>query len=120
MRFGAHSRTHPILSRATADRSRSEIVDSVNKVRTNAGPAASNTFAFPNGTPGDFGEREIGVLRELDITGAFASIGGRTERPALVRNPYAIPRVPYSDDFAGIRQALIGAERVKQALRGDW
>jgi peptidoglycan/xylan/chitin deacetylase (PgdA/CDA1 family) len=73
---GAHTMTHPILSRCDAERSRFEIRQSIDEV-TSRCPNHSATFCFPNGRPDlDFGDREIDVLRASPARWALASTGG--------------------------------------------
>jgi len=116
MRFGSHTRTHPILSRATAERSAREISDSWAELHARVG-GASRIFAYPNGLPSDFGEREAAQLRSLGALGAVAAVGGHASATSIRNHPFAITRIPYSDDVEAVRQAISGAERLKSLLR---
>lgn len=72
MRFGAHSMTHPILSRCSDAQSAHEILASVGRVRAElANP--SQLFCYPNGTDGDFGQREIATVRAAGMRGALST-----------------------------------------------
>lgn len=87
--IGAHTLTHPILLNEDDNRSKQEIIDSVNELSDMISKPV-RYFAYPNGVPGfDFGEREKNYLRECGVTLAFS-----TENKALNQNDdvFSIPR----------------------------
>ncbi len=109
--FGAHTLTHPILSRCTAEQSQFEIVESLRRIRQEL-RAPSDVFCYPNGQPDDFGARETFVLESQSLVGAVATHVGHLT-PALSASAsrewrWAIPRFAYQD-LAGspARDALI-------------
>jgi hypothetical protein len=116
MRFGAHTRTHPILSRTSAERSAREITESWTRLREMTSDA-SQVFAYPNGLRHDFGAREMATLDALGALGAVTSEGGNTTLARIAAAPFTISRVPYSDDVEAVRQVLGGAEQVKAMIR---
>lgn len=117
MRFGAQTVTHPILSNTDASQSRIEIARSWQRVKEEVKHPVP-VFCYPNGTPSDFGVREIEVLRELGFIGAVASTAGFAERtPILERDRYELPRFAYGDSVVGNIQFMSGVERWKIALR---
>lgn len=82
-RFGAHTLTHPILSRCDDEQSRLEIMGSVMRIGEEL-RNPSPVFCYPNGTTRDFGVREMNVLRTLPaITAALSTV------PARVVSPHA-------------------------------
>ncbi len=88
--FGAHTVTHPVLSRLTKERQRQEIEDSVARVRAETGQAAT-VFAYPNGRRDDFDEVTRSCLRRAGVTAAVTTEFGTndpgTDRLALLRQP---------------------------------
>jgi peptidoglycan/xylan/chitin deacetylase (PgdA/CDA1 family) len=50
---GAHTVTHPVLSRVTPERARAEILDSRRAIEAACG-TAPGAFAYPNGRPADY------------------------------------------------------------------
>jgi peptidoglycan/xylan/chitin deacetylase (PgdA/CDA1 family) len=98
--FGAHTFTHPILSRCSDAQARHEIAFSVERVNAELN-APSRVFCYPNGRSIDFGDREVGVLQQLNLLGAVSTENGHVTR-ALVAQPeeawrWSIPRFPYQD-----------------------
>ena len=70
--IGAHTMTHPILGLEDAERSRKEILDSVEKLSDLLGKQVTN-FAYPNGMERvDYGEREMNFAKEAGIEMAFS------------------------------------------------
>jgi len=61
--FGSHTCTHPILSKASADRVRREIVDSKLAIEINL-RCKVQTFAYPVGRSQDFDDRTKSLLKE--------------------------------------------------------
>jgi protein-tyrosine-phosphatase/peptidoglycan/xylan/chitin deacetylase (PgdA/CDA1 family) len=116
IRFGAHTRTHPILSRSDDDRARREIFESWARVRSMT-PHTSSVFAYPNGMPSDFGSRERETVLAAGLTAGVASHGGHCTRLNARIDRFALPRLAYYDDLIDVRQALLGIERVKRMLR---
>jgi peptidoglycan/xylan/chitin deacetylase (PgdA/CDA1 family) len=65
--IGAHTLTHPILANETAEKSATEIVQSINDLGKLIGSEV-RYFAYPNGIYGlDFGEREMKTLQKAGI-----------------------------------------------------
>lgn len=74
--FGAHTRSHPILSRLS-DRAR--VCDEVAGSKARLQEELSTTiehFCYPNGTPDDFNEDVIAVVRECGFRTAVTAIKG--------------------------------------------
>lgn len=108
--FGAHTHTHPILSRLSDSRLREEITLSVRAVGRLRN--VSRTFAYPNGRPEDYDGRVREVLAATGIPAAVTTV----ERHALREDgPYDLPRLVVGGDMdfdtfvlaaSGLRTAL--------------
>jgi peptidoglycan/xylan/chitin deacetylase (PgdA/CDA1 family) len=61
-RIGAHTVTHPILSRVSAERARAEILGSREMIQGACG-AAPRAFAYPNGGPADYTAAVVDIVR---------------------------------------------------------
>lgn len=79
-RIGAHTVTHPILSRVTAERARAEVLGSREMIQGACG-APPRAFAYPNGQPADYTSEVIDVVREAGFSCAVTTrFGLNTER----------------------------------------
>lgn len=121
MTFGPHTVTHPILSRASATESRRELVESWQRLCSEARRPVP-VFCYPNGLPEDFGTREIEVLKELGMQGALTAVPGYADG-ALVRSGadhrFVLNRFSYPDQLPYVVQYASGVERFKQLVRGQ-
>lgn len=70
--IGAHTVTHPILSRLTADRARSEIVRSRDMIQAACG-RAPRAFAYPNGKAEDYTPAVADAVRAAGFTCAVTT-----------------------------------------------
>jgi peptidoglycan/xylan/chitin deacetylase (PgdA/CDA1 family) len=117
--FGAHTVTHPILSRLDDAVARCEIATSWRRLNEEALPA-TDIFCYPNGEPQDFTAREPVLLRELGFTSAVTTMPGyitaaryRGSEDAAFHLPrFSFPQT--EDDFT---QIASGFARAKLALR---
>lgn len=109
--WGAHTVRHALLSREDAADAEREIVESVEELRARTGRAAI-PFAYPNGQPGDFTDRDVAILRRLRVPCAVTTSGGRntrdTSRYHLRRYPVTLghTQAAFEAELAGIRQGL--------------
>lgn len=71
-RIGAHTVSHPILSRLSLDRARAEIVDSQKAIRAACGVTA-RAFAYPNGGAADYTPAVVDLVREAGFTCAMTT-----------------------------------------------
>jgi len=120
MTFGPHTVTHPILSRTDDAQSRREIRESWARVRAEARDPQP-IFAYPNGKPPDYGDREIGTLREAGIEGAMTCTLAHATRRRFARSSdgaYSIPRFAPPPTTAHLIQFVSGLERLKLLIRG--
>jgi peptidoglycan/xylan/chitin deacetylase (PgdA/CDA1 family) len=118
MRFGPQTVTHPILSMTEPQQSRLEIERSWSRVREEM-KQPMPVFCYPNGTPNDFGPREIAVVQELGMIGAVAGTAGFAEARGASEDGarYRVPRFPYGDSLPGNIQFVSGVERLKCTVR---
>jgi peptidoglycan/xylan/chitin deacetylase (PgdA/CDA1 family) len=98
LRVGAHTMTHPILSRCTDAEAEWEIAESVRLVNANM-ERPLPVFAYPNGRPDDHGPREWRVLHEAQVPFAVTTVGGKLAsagwHSAGGNAPYCLPRTSY-------------------------
>lgn len=73
--IGGHTRSHLLLSQADEATARDEIHDSHAHIRRELGVAPRH-FAYPNGTPEDFGERDARLVREAGFVSAATTVEG--------------------------------------------
>lgn len=86
--FGAHTRSHPILSTLSSDEQKSEIEGSREDL-LQAGLRVSPVFAYPNGQRGDWSNETTAILERTGFSHALTTIEGvntaRTHRYELRR-----------------------------------
>ena len=118
VQVGAHTVTHPILSRATDQESRREIEESVQRVRAELS-TVSRVFCYPNGDPDSFGDREIRALSAMGMRGAVTTTHGYVSHRSSVSNDgrFRLSRFPYQESEGTFRQIVFGLERVKNSVR---
>lgn len=109
MNFGPHSLSHPVLSRTTDSRSRSEVLGSWSRLSTEV-PAAVPIFCYPNGTPRDFTDRERIFVKESGMKAAVSATGGGCRLEHFQEDRFAIPRYSYDDEPGRIRQVIVGLD----------
>lgn len=120
MSFGAHTVTHPILSRTPPERAAAEISESWRRVQEEVRHPVP-IFCYPNGHHTDFGEREVAIVRELGFVGALSGEAGFAEPTFFQRGgdaPFAIKRQPFPEELSVLAQYAGGIERLKHIVRG--
>lgn len=85
--IGAHTVHHAILSRIGDDAAREEVMGSRDAVTGHIAPPRH--FAYPNGGPEDFGERDMQLVRNAGFATAVSTVEG-VNRPGA--NPYRLRR----------------------------
>lgn len=108
MRFGAHSMSHPILSRCDSVQSRYEIARSIERVQAElANP--SQVFCYPNGFPDDYGQREYDAVRESGLNYALSTSPGIITRELAESESnwrMEVPRFSYDERFGQLIRYL--------------
>jgi peptidoglycan/xylan/chitin deacetylase (PgdA/CDA1 family) len=111
--MGAHTRSHPILTRITPEQARDEVAGSKARIETEINQPVT-AFAYPNGQPSDYNPALQTMLQQVGIKAAFTLVPGPT-RPAEARQaPMAIRRVfiGYKDTLARFAAKVMGAPRL--------
>jgi len=98
MTIGAHTVTHPILSRLTAERQREEIAGSRARLAVELG-AAPRLFSYPVGKPHTFNADTRAALKEAGFSHAFSFYGGH--QPFAPLDPFDFRRT-----YVGWRTSL--------------
>ncbi len=89
MQVGAHTVSHPILTRLSAAEARHEIGHSKSVLEDLLGERVG-LFAYPNGKPGeDYDDACVAMVRELGFDAAVTTVRGAAMRAT---DPYQIPR----------------------------
>ena len=111
MTIGAHTVSHPILSRVSEDKARAEMAESKERLETVIGRKVS-LFAYPNGKPGtDYTLAHVRLAREAGFEAACSTgWGAATSRCDI----YQIPRFTPWD-----RSAWRYALRLARNMRHD-
>jgi peptidoglycan/xylan/chitin deacetylase (PgdA/CDA1 family) len=121
MTFGPHTVTHPVLARATDEQAEFELVESWRRLREQASSPVP-IFCYPNGQEGDFGPREIRLLRQMGLTGAVVGTPGHASVRAFHADadaPFKVRRIAYPGDLPTLVQYVSGFETLKQTLRRE-
>ncbi|HVX67448.1 MAG TPA: polysaccharide deacetylase family protein [Bryobacteraceae bacterium] len=94
--FGAHSATHPILSRVEGDAElRAEIEGSKLRIEQELGRPVRH-FCYPNGRPEDIGERVVACVRSAGFETAVVTTEGFNRAGA---DPFLLKRIPADPDY---------------------
>jgi peptidoglycan/xylan/chitin deacetylase (PgdA/CDA1 family) len=100
MEFGAHTRTHPILSRVEDEAGlRDEIAGSKRRIEQALGRPVAH-FCYPNGRPEDISEAAAACVREAGFETAVVTEAGFNSRGDDLFRLKRIPADPaYSDQY---------------------
>jgi peptidoglycan/xylan/chitin deacetylase (PgdA/CDA1 family) len=112
--FGPHSVSHPILSQLGAEASYREISKSWDRLCSETDGVVP-VFAYPNGNPGDFTEREKDTVKGLGLRAALSAIYGFADARELMdgTNRYEIPRFGFPHTRLAVAQIVTGIERLR-------
>ncbi|KPJ82902.1 MAG: hypothetical protein AMS19_06320 [Gemmatimonas sp. SG8_23] len=117
VQFGAHTLTHPILSRCDDERSEREIRGSSRVVNERL-RSPLDVFAYPNGDELSFGDREKATIRGCGLEAAVSTVPDYVSRDGAWKgDAYAIPRFPYPEDRASFFTTVNGTRGVIRAIR---
>jgi len=113
--FGSHTVQHPILSTLDSESLAAEAVESKRHIESSLG-VACETFAYPNGSSADYGEREKRALRAAGYRCALSlrgNVNGR--RPDL----FELDRINIGRrlDHAAFEAEVVGLLGRARALR---
>ena len=73
--FGAHTMSHPIISRLTPEAIEAEAIGSKQAIERETGVPVT-LFAYPNGQPGDYTEDSKAILRKCGFSCAVSTSAG--------------------------------------------
>ena len=90
--FGAHTMSHPILTRISLDQVRKEVVGSSSRIEAELEQPVLG-FAYPNGKAGDLSEDIEKIVADSGIRAAFTLLNGPSPLREVKQNPYAIRRI---------------------------
>jgi len=108
--FGAHTRTHPILSTLADEDVAKEISGSIEDIQELK--HVSRTFAYPNGRKRDYDERSVALLKAHGITAALSTEEGLHSREF---DPFHVRRVVVSGDTS-VNHFVAAVSGFKQML----
>jgi peptidoglycan/xylan/chitin deacetylase (PgdA/CDA1 family) len=111
--MGAHTQSHPILTRVSVEQARREITGSKAQIEAEINRPVT-TFAYPNGTPPDFNPTLQDILIKTGFEAAFTLVPGPT-RPSEVRQtPMAIRRIfiHHKDSLPRFAAKVMGLPRL--------
>ena len=107
--FAPHTVNHPILSREPDAGAEEEIAESWRRVSAELSRPCP-VFAYPNGMPGDFSDREVRIVQEIGLKGAVTAREGvlLLRRAPGMRSPFRIPRMPFPEDLPRVLAPTLG------------
>ena len=111
--LGAHTASHPILTRISLGDISVELLKSKRHIETEIGkPVVS--FAYPNGQSSDFNEDVVDRVQQAGFEIAFTLLPGPTRRITVRKNPLTIRRIflSYTDSFPRFAAKLTGLDRI--------
>lgn len=100
--FGAHTMTHPVVSRLSPKAAQAEVLESKRLIENRLGIEVKH-FAYPFGKVRDCGSDATGVLQQLGFASAMTTILGLNEPGADV---YRLRRLVLNNDTSIARFAL--------------
>lgn len=115
--FGAHTVSHPILTRVSLDQARAEIINSKLKIEEEISKSVIS-FAYPNGGRADFSDDICKLTASSGIEVAFSLLAGPTRYSSVKKKPMSIRRIflTHTDGFEEFVLKLSGAVRIKEWL----
>ena len=115
--FGAHTCTHPILSKITFSEALYEIKASKRRLEEML-QKEIRTFCYPNGAERDFNDDIKNILRDNGFSCATSMLYGMND---LLTDPFALRRIPLSGrSLLHFHQDISGFELFKISLRQIW
>ena len=103
--FGAHTITHPVLSRVNTAKAEQEIRESRNQIAVETG-STPDWFCYPQGGPGDFLSDTVEQVRRAGYRGCYTAF----PNPFHDGDPMTLPRYSISEDRLAFQWILCGAE----------
>jgi peptidoglycan/xylan/chitin deacetylase (PgdA/CDA1 family) len=117
LKIGAHTYSHPLLSRESELVAKQEMLRSKQDLALHI-DRPSEVFCYPTGRDQDFGNREIKFAQELGFTGAVSAIPGLVDT-LHDESHYALPRYGFPDNREGFIQYATWIESFNSLVRGS-
>jgi len=111
--LGAHTRTHPALSRVDVETTATEIESSRQTIIARFG-VCSDVFCYPHGGGEDYKEETLEVVRKLNFSGAYVAF----EPDGQDHGPFELRRYSINENWANFRWKLCGANYLVQKMFG--
>ena len=102
--FGAHTITHPILTKVSPDQMRYEITQSKKEIVEKLGRPVTS-FSYPNGMPADYNSETINILK---MNGFTCAVTGIPRMVALKSDLYELGRIEPGVDFRSFKLYVSG------------
>lgn len=111
--LGAHTASHPILTRISLDKTSKELLNSKGRIEAEIGKRVVS-FAYPNGQTSDFNNEVVDRVQRARFEIAFTLLPGPTRRITVRKNPLTIRRIflSYTDSFPRFAAKLTGLDRI--------
>ncbi len=90
--MGAHTESHPILTRVSLEQARLEVTGSKARIEAEIERPVT-AFAYPNGQPTDFSPALQAMLQQVGIEAAFTLVPGPARLSEVRQAPMAIRRI---------------------------
>ncbi|WP_027191211.1 polysaccharide deacetylase family protein [Fundidesulfovibrio putealis] len=114
--IGAHTMTHPILSKVGLSEAREEIEVSLEMVSSVVG-AESVAFAYPNGRPQDYTEEVLGLVAASGSCAAYTTTQGVVH---TVDSPYELPRIDVTMDYFSADGVRLDGQYANEFSSAAW
>lgn len=116
--FGAHTASHPILTKVPLSQVEDELVSSKNRVQEEIKKEVFS-FAYPNGGRLDVSPKIVELVKKTGFNLAFTLLAGPTSRQIIKKDPYQIRRiyVGRSDTLPRFAAKLAGIEKISELFQ---
>jgi peptidoglycan/xylan/chitin deacetylase (PgdA/CDA1 family) len=116
--MGAHTESHPILTRISLDQARREVTGSKKRIEAEINRPVT-TFAYPNGLAADFNPALQRLLQQTGFEAAFTLLPGPARPAEVRRTPLAVRRIliQHKDTLPRFAAKVIGLPRWVEPLR---
>lgn len=115
--MGAHTKSHPILTRVSLPQAKCEIAGAKAKIEAETGHRVKS-FAYPNGTANDFSEALHAIVQESGIPLGFTLLPAPMRQNEIRRSPIAIRRafIHNKDSIERFTAKIMGVGRIVGSL----
>jgi peptidoglycan/xylan/chitin deacetylase (PgdA/CDA1 family) len=116
--MGAHTQSHPILTRISLEQARREVTGSKSRIEVEINRPVT-TFAYPNGLVADFNPALQRLLQQSGFEAAFTLVPGPARPAEVRRTPLAVRRIliQHKDTLPRFVAKVMGLPRWVEPLR---